>query len=521
MARVVLTEHYSNLESWAGRLLEADDDTAITARRGGSFAFTHGGDHPFSGFTVTVTGRNFTYADGVAVDGTMTGVTIRNGSGQIVMSITNLGSNPLTNDLSQFYTNALGATNGDAGPDSDGKAAMSHLLAGDDTIIGSNGNDFRILVGLNAGDDVFDMKGGDNEIGGSVGNDRIVGGSGFDRITFRETHFNEGQSATGGIDANMVTGRIRDAWGFTDTFTGIEAIEGSRFNDVFTGNAERNEFAGLRGNDTLNGGDERDTASYQNDYWQGGFRGIVVDLETSFSGGQSRGQIRDGFGNRDTVISIERVIGTRYNDSFTGSRDNNIFSGGEGKDSYRGEGGFDRVEFHRFFGDEMTRGVVVDFTRASGQVRNDGFGNVENAISIEAAQGSDLNDRIIFGAGDNYMVGRDGSDTMTGGAGSDYFEWWDTEHFGDGDVITDFTATGASADKLGFEVGAFDGMTLTSGVVNGTKATSAAGVGQFVYNAANDTLFWDSNGRSAGGMMAIVELTGVARLTSTNFDLFE
>ena len=34
--------------------------------------------------------------------------------------------------------------------------------------------------------------------------------------------------------------------------------------------------------------------------------------------------------HRDTVIDIEKVVGTRYNDTFVGSRVDNLFEGGEG-----------------------------------------------------------------------------------------------------------------------------------------------------------------------------------------------
>lgn len=58
-----------------------------------------------------------------------------------------------------------------------------------------------------------------------------------------------------------------------------------------------------------------------------------------------------------------------------------------------------------------------------------------------------------------------------------------------GDVITDFTLNGTGSDVLVFESDNFSGMTNTVRLVNGPAATIAQG--QFVFNASNDTLYWD------------------------------
>ncbi|MEI9902930.1 MAG: hypothetical protein WDN06_02320 [Asticcacaulis sp.] len=45
---------------------------------------------------------------------------------------------------------------------------------------------------------------------------------------------------------------------------------------------------------------------------------------------------------------------------------------------------------------------------------------------------------------------------------------------------------------------------LTAGELSTTgSATSAAGVGQFVYNSTTHTLSWDANGLTAGGVTDI------------------
>jgi Ca2+-binding RTX toxin-like protein len=161
--------------------------------------------------------------------------------------------------------------------------------------------------------------------------------------------------------------------------------------------------------------------------------------------------------------------------------------------------------------------VVVDLTRAFGQIRNDGFGNVENAVSIENIAGGDFNDRIKGSTGQNWLDGQDGKDTMTGAGGADRFQFVQREHFGDGDVITDFHAgAGANRDVLQIFVSNW-GATDTLHLVNGTAATGAFST--FIYNAANDTLYWDADGIGAEAKIAVCVLTNVAALTAANFDL--
>ncbi|MDZ4096296.1 MAG: calcium-binding protein [Paracoccaceae bacterium] len=519
MTRVTMTSLYSSLNNWTGRLFEATPSTVVTTRSATSFAFSYPGAHDFPGFTITVTGTGFSYRGDDPTAGRITRIVVSNASSQTVLTLDQFTNNGLANDLAQFAANVFGArdTNGD-GPGANGEIAWSHMLSGNDVINGTNGND-RTLQGFDIGNDVYNMGAGDDEIAGGMGNDTIRGGDGFDTITFSQTTYNLGGPGFRGISVNMRTGKLIDVWGGVDTFSGIEKVTGSRFNDTFNGSAARDSFEGLRGADVFNGGAEKDRVEYQNDFWQGGRRGIVVDLETSVVNGHIRGTIRDGFGQIDRTIDIERVVGTRFDDTFVGSSDDNKFWGGEGKDSYDGDGGWDAISFGRWFTDQARTGVTVDLSRATNQILNDGFGNRETAISIEEIEGSDLRDRIKGSAGSEFLEGGDGRDTLTGGGGTDEFYWDTQSDIGDGDIITDFAANGVSTrDRLAFNTDEFDGMTTTLRLVNGTAATVAAG--QFIFNAANDTLYWDKDGTGPASAVAVVRLTNVDALSAANFELF-
>ena len=522
MARVVYSQFYNGLNSWPGRLFEVWSGSPVLTQTATTLTIQYAAGHPFAGFRIVATGTGFTYSGTDVTGGNMSMIRVLDSAGRTVLTIDQIPPNTLASDLAQIVSSAAGwsdGSGGGAGPD--GFLAWSQLLSGNDTVLGTGGNDHRSLLGVNGGNDVFHMGAGDDWVVGGIGNDTINGGLGWDGLDYSNTSWGgEGNSAFRGISINMATGIAIDPWGGTDRFSGIEEVFGSRFNDNFVGSAGRDRFAGLRGNDTFSGGAEQDTIDYSQDRWYGGQRGIVVDLETSVSGGNIIGFVRDGFGNTDRTINIERVIGTAFDDIFVGSRDRNVFWGGEGRDSYDGGAGNDGIRFGRNFTGAAQVGVNVDLRLATGQVINDGFGNTETAINIENVEGSNLADRIMGNFKDNSIAGGDGADTMFGGAGADYFEWWDRAHFGDGDVVLDFKSSTVTAahDYLSFDHTAFAGMTTTATLVNGTAATSA--VGTFVFNTANDILYWDSDGTGGNAMVAIVRLAGVGVLSVADFDLY-
>jgi len=127
--------------------------------------------------------------------------------------------------------------------------------AGDDALYGGKGND--ALVG-GAGDDTVRGNTGDDHIVDGEGNDRYEGNAGFDTLDF--------SGARGGMSIDM-SKHTAEGMG-SDTFSGIEMLVGSRFDDKIKGskNAETivggegdDHIRGLGGADTLTGGDGRDT----------------------------------------------------------------------------------------------------------------------------------------------------------------------------------------------------------------------------------------------------------------------
>lgn len=211
---------------------------------------------------------------------------------------------------------------------------------------------------------------------GRSGNDSIDGRGGFDIISYI--------SANGGVTVNLVTGTGGGADAGSDVFVNIEGVLGSAFNDSITGGNAANGtvvglgdglrelFRGAAGNDTIDGGQGYDEASYSNS-----IAGIVAKLNDGFDG-----TVSDGFGGTDILRSIKGVRGSQFNDALTGSDTAAFesFEGLNGDDTIDGLGGTDRVDYF------LARGAV-NVNLATGTA-SDGYGNTDTLRNIEDVRGS-------------------------------------------------------------------------------------------------------------------------------------
>lgn len=472
--------------------------------------------------TIVANGTGFTYRDegvdnsgGPPLTGVVTSITLSVG-GVEWMSMSGL-SVELT-DLDHFM---FGWTRNGFYRSGDGYDLFSLFLAGNDTI---NGSDFGddIIGGRNTGNDLINAGGGFDFIKADAGNDTIFGGADRDIYSLSESHYDG--AAYRGANVNLQTGVATDSWGGTDTLNSIENLEGSRMADRFVGSGEREQFAGLRGNDTIDGGAGVDTVRYDRDEGWGGTRAVNVNL--------AAGTATDGWGNTDRLLNIEVVWGTRGNDTLVGNALDNEFSGGDGVDVVRGAAGRDVLDF---YWDNVESGAIVELNRSTGQVRNDGFGNIETLAGIEDLFGTFLNDRFVGndvanrlygdagndtlsgGAGDDELIGEAGVDRLTGGAGRDTFLFQSPDGLASfGDTITDFVS---GTDLLAFDTADFDGMDATLRFRNGTSAGSA-GESWFFFNTATDRLFWDRDGAGGAAAVVVATLVGVNSLTTADIDLF-
>lgn len=330
-------------------------------------------------------------------------------------------------------------------------------LAAGTAIDGWGNTDTLISVEYVTGTHLGDLivgDGGRNSFRGLEGDDVIDGGGGDrDRIDYRRD--------PGGVTVNLATGTATDGWGDTDTLSNIERIRGSNFDDDLTGDGNRNQFKPLDGTDIIDGGAGSDTVDYADEVPNGGFRGVNVDL--------AAGTATDAFGNTDTLISIEEVVGTELDDVLLGNNDDNYLEGREGDDELRGFGGFDELRggqgndildggsnpFEYSGGDRAsyrqehenggTSGIIADLN--TGTVI-DTFGDTDTLIDIEEIQGSIFDDTITGAAGDEQLRGEDGDDTLTGNDGNDDLSGGAGDDSLDGGAGGDFLQPGAGIDTV-------------------------------------------------------------------------
>ena len=227
--------------------------------------------------------------------------------------------------------------------------------AGNDTIRGGGGADIISggtgtfgLFGA-GGNDILFGEGGADTISGSTGNDILIGGAGADVLdggTGIDTADYRDSSSGLRVSLQDPSGNTGIAIG--DSYSGIENLAGSAFNDTLRGDAAGNRLSGAAGRDmlsgragddtlaggagadTLDGGEGSDTADYSDSAV-----GLLVDLQkTAFNTGSAAG---------DRYIGIENLAGSSFNDTLRGNASDNRLDGGDGNDVLNGRGGDDTI----------------------------------------------------------------------------------------------------------------------------------------------------------------------------------
>ena len=243
-----------------------------------------------------------------------------------------------------------------------------------------------------------------------------------------------------GQGAKFVGGRQdNDQWGRRD-----EIATGAGDDDVRARSG--NDFLYDRGGaDRYHGGSGNDMVSYGHWFWldpAGASQGIRADLR--------KGVVKGPDGHKDKLVSIERLEGTHLDDTLKGDGKDNDFFGSLGEDRINGRGGFDYVRYDMDFDEGASRGIKARLDK--GWVR-DGFGDRDRVKNVEGVTGTDRDDSIRDGDGNNWFYGYGGDDTLKfgrgddlgeGGAGADRFVFRG-EKFG-ADWITDFD--GEEGDRI-------------------------------------------------------------------------
>ncbi len=338
----------------------------------------------------------------------------------------------------------------------------------DDTIyIGGMGGTYSFDMG---GDDYVeasqDANAEDHYFRSGSGNDTLVGTVDRDTIDYEDNNADSAGAVSQGANVDIAAGTATDGWGDTDTLISVESARGTQFDDTLRGDDGRNDFMGREGSDLLDGrGGDRDRARYRDDP-----ASVDVDL--------AAGTATDGWGDTDTLIGIERIEGSQFDDTLRGDEERNNIEGEDGDDLIEGRGGNDWFAGHA--GNDTIDGGdgdadVANYDESPGAVSvdlaagtaSDGYGGTDTLISIEEAEGSEFGDTLrgddnrnhLEGrGGDDLLEGREGNDsfnagsgndTIDGGTGVDFADYNnDRDDFGPTGVTVDLT-TGTATDRYG------------------------------------------------------------------------
>jgi VCBS repeat-containing protein len=266
-------------------------------------------------------------------------------------------------------------------PDDAAKVGID-LFTGVNRVRGSSFAD--VLIGSNRTDvpESFEGRGG---------NDQIFGNGGFDAVVYAFD--------PAGIAVNMAAGSVTGAHTGTDTLRRVEGVGGTEFADTYVAtnfgavgfldpNSNNvgdfgtfNQFEGAGGDDTIT----RVAFGSATD-------GVTATLTaggvgTSFGSTRANlliGLLLDpslntidpaGVGTDTFTIGVSRLLGSEFNDNFTGNTDNNILEGRGGNDVLSGLGGNDTLTggtgADRFVYSVGGNVVITDFNRGEGAFSHD------------------------------------------------------------------------------------------------------------------------------------------------------
>jgi len=242
---------------------------------------------------------------------------------------------------------------------------------------------------------------GDDILNGGGGNDILVGGEGADEHNGGEGTRDAADygNAASGVVVDLVNGgSAGEADG--DTYTGVEFVYGSDYDDVITGDDANNRLVGADGDDQLFGGEGKDY----------------------LIGGEGADHLDGGANSGDTAVYRDAEAGVGVdlaNGGFAGEADGDTYVGIEYVD-----------------GSDFADTIIGD----DGQNRLVGQG------------GADI---INGGGGDDYIIGMQDDDILTGGAGNDVYLCKGV--FGN-DIITDFEAGVGRTDRIWLDLAGIEDM---------------------------------------------------------------
>jgi len=404
-----------------------------------------------------------------------------------------------------------------------GGAGNENLIGedGDDLLTGGDGND--VLSGQNNNDTFFSSR----------GIDTISGGAGKDTIDFRVLVDNPasiGTDITNGVNVNLTPtvniggtdyGTIVDnGFGENGYILGVENLEATNFDDIFTGDASKNIVNLYGGDDTLfisDGGDTVDGGTNNllvsgslngtKDTWTDGSGGDWIDGSLGTTGSIFLNSF-DNIGSPTGYNSgFEHIKGSDSPNTLKADNQDNSIIALDGDDTLLGLGGNDYLDgglgndvatYGGYIGSgESPTGITVHYDDVVKNV-DDGFGDTDVLFSIETIEGSSHNDTFF---------GSDGVDTFLSGGGQDSFvtslgdDYLSGNEGGVSASLVDYSST-AGSNKLILDLSAGSDEAKVVATADGAKlfTDQLQSVKNVIATNENDTITGDTADNSLYGL---------------------
>ncbi|MEL3892203.1 M10 family metallopeptidase C-terminal domain-containing protein, partial [Ferrovibrio sp. MS7] len=294
---------------------------------------------------------------------------------------------------------------------------LTQIISGVENIVGSFGSDFIFgdasanhLIGNSgndelrgeAGNDILYGGNGDDILRGGAGADIMDGGAGIDTASY--------QAAMAGVIVSLLDCKGTGGEAAGDSLLSFENLRGSAYADTLIGDANANYIDGGTGADSIDGGAGNDVAGYTRSV-----AAITINLTTGTGhGGDAEG---------DTLLRIEGVVGSAFDDSITGSAGADSLLGDVGHDHFNGAAGADYIDGgagnDTIYYSASLAGVTINLGTGTG-IGGDAQG--DTLVSIERVFGSGFDDTLTGSSSGEYLAGDIGNDTLIGGAGADYLD---------------------------------------------------------------------------------------------------
>ncbi|WP_423298271.1 calcium-binding protein, partial [Arcobacter sp. YIC-310] len=362
--------------------------------------------------------------------------------------------------------------------DTDGINGADLIIKNIENVEGSNGND--IITGNSSKNIIKGLDGADS-INASAGDDYIYGGNETSDNSLNDIvdYSTQSKKIILTQDLGSADYTVNKVAGGSDTLDGIDTVIATNFNDELTGTDEKDIFIAGDGNDELTGnaGDDTLKAGNGNDILKGGLGEDLLDggegvdkldysdrlnaVKVDLENGQATVDTQndndfDIDDENDSILNIENIDATNYDDYLIGDEKVNTIVGNDGDDTIQGGGkgdvlygnaGDDTFKFSsaadesRFDvidggeANEDNGGDTLDYSSLTSKVDIIlGESGVTTGVTvgtrtedheiknIENVKGTNLGDSLFGNSENNSLYGNDGDDTLRGGAGDDYLD---------------------------------------------------------------------------------------------------